>query len=417
MVSIGPNSACSGDSAGSDSPKTDSETYPYISEMVRTLGRNYRQNSFNESDSFLPRRRAPGFTFPLRSYDGSSRDILYGGMSEIPEDGLDIPATGNPDQEGSLSPSKIKVTANRGGAATSSRHTIELGSSSEETDREESPPAEQVNIEEEERTDEGVLLQEEEVTEEESAGDRTTSTSDVNASEGSPSEEAPSGSQNPASKKSKAKKKPEKTDEDEIPPPPKGLGPMPYSRLYGLGPGGFTKSFRRKYEIPDDVVVEAYTGSRLTYGEDFILLPLLAITEGGVRFPIHAFIRQFLHCYKLVPCQVAVNVYRILYSVMELARRNDIQRITLGDLMLMYQVGKNATHQRYFLSTLPYFDQVVTRLYDSEKWANVFVKVSGNFERGDPLEDRFSGEGVAGPFKIPRFKSTEVGKYLVNHLC
>jgi hypothetical protein len=194
---------------------------------------------------------------------------------------------------------------------------------------------------------------------------------------------------------------------------------MPYSHFYGDGPGGFTEAFREKYQIPDDVVVERYDESRLTFGEDFILLPLLAITEGGVRFPFNSFIREFFDCYKLVPCQVAVNVFRILYSTIELVHRNNLERVILGDLMLMYQVAKNATHNRYYMSTKPWFDQLVTRLYDSEKWANTFVKVSGCFEWG-PLESRLDEEGLLRekretifPYKIPKFKSTEVGKYSI----
>lgn len=70
-------------------------------------------------------------------------------------------------------------------------------------------------------------------------------------------------------------------DIDLIPPPPTGLGPMPYNHLYGDGLGGFTDAFRAKYQIPDDVLVERVTGDRVTFGEDFIIFPLYAITEGG----------------------------------------------------------------------------------------------------------------------------------------
>ncbi|KAF7145277.1 hypothetical protein RHSIM_Rhsim04G0047800 [Rhododendron simsii] len=66
---------------------------------------------------------------------------------------------------------------------------------------------------------------------------------------------------------------------DTIPPPPSGLGPMPYSHFYGDGRGGFTKQFRRKYSIPDDVLVERVTADRIPFGEDFIVLPLFTITE------------------------------------------------------------------------------------------------------------------------------------------
>lgn len=57
---------------------------------------------------------------------------------------------------------------------------------------------------------------------------------------------------------------------------------MPYTNFYGDGPGGFTNEFREKYEISEDVLVERVTGDRITFGADYITLPLFAITEGGV---------------------------------------------------------------------------------------------------------------------------------------
>ncbi|KAI8568108.1 hypothetical protein RHMOL_Rhmol02G0171500 [Rhododendron molle] len=70
-------------------------------------------------------------------------------------------------------------------------------------------------------------------------------------------------------------------DIDIIPPLPTGLGPMPYNNFYGDGPGVFTEEFRMKYSIPDDVLVERVTTNRIPFGEEFIVLPLFAIIEGG----------------------------------------------------------------------------------------------------------------------------------------
>ncbi|KAF7127284.1 hypothetical protein RHSIM_Rhsim11G0017200 [Rhododendron simsii] len=67
-----------------------------------------------------------------------------------------------------------------------------------------------------------------------------------------------------------------------IPSLPIGLGPMPYNHLYNDGLGGFTDGFQVKYEISDDVLVGRVTGEKITFGEDFIILPLYTITEGGV---------------------------------------------------------------------------------------------------------------------------------------
>lgn len=126
---------------------------------------------------------------------------------------------------------------------------------------------------------------------------------------------------------------------------------MPYEHFYGDGLGGFTENFRVKYQIPDDVMVDRVTGDRITFGEDFIILPLFAITEGGVRFPMSPFLRYFLSDYHLAPIQVAVNTWRILCSAIRLAEINNLP-FTLGDLMLMYVVS-NKPKIRQVLSHHP----------------------------------------------------------------
>lgn len=154
---------------------------------------------------------------------------------------------------------------------------------------------------------------------------------------------------------------------------------MMYANFYDEGPGGFSDEFRERYEISSDVLVERVTGDRITFGVDFITLPLFAIIEGGVRFPMSHFFRYFLSSYNLMPCQVSVNTWRILCSATRLAKRNNLP-FTLGDLILMYLVSRNPSYNKYYMSTRQGFDHLVDRLYDLEKWASVFDKVSGNFE-------------------------------------
>ncbi|KAF7153042.1 hypothetical protein RHSIM_Rhsim01G0168800 [Rhododendron simsii] len=114
-------------------------------------------------------------------------------------------------------------------------------------------------------------------------------------------------------------------DVDTIPSLPTTLGPMPYTNFYDDGPGGFTNKFWENFEILEDVLVEKVTGDRITLGTDFITLPLFAIIEGGVR---------------------------------------------------------NPTYDKYYLTTRQGFDHLMDCLYDTEKWANVLVRVSWNFGWG-----------------------------------
>ncbi|KAF7147982.1 hypothetical protein RHSIM_Rhsim03G0059200 [Rhododendron simsii] len=194
-----------------------------------------------------------------------------------------------------------------------------------------------------------------------------------------------------------------------IPPLPTELEPMPYNNFYGDGPRGFTKEFRTKYSIPNDVLVERVSGDKISFGDDFIILPLFAITEGGVRFPMSPFLCYFLSDYNLGPIQVAVNTWRILCSVIKLAESNNLP-FTLGDLMLMYIVSRNPKYDKYYLTTHQHFDHLVDRLYDTEKWGNALVKVSGNFEWGpiNPLLDypclTRTGSAMERPYRIPRMR-------------
>ncbi|KAF7139018.1 hypothetical protein RHSIM_Rhsim07G0162000 [Rhododendron simsii] len=111
--------------------------------------------------------------------------------------------------------------------------------------------------------------------------------------------------------------------------------------------------------------------------------------------------------YNLAPIEVAMNIWRILYSAIRLAESNNLS-FTLGDLMLTYMVSRNPKYDKYYLTTRQYFDHLVDRLYDTKKWGNVLVKVSGNF-KWEPinrlLDYHFptrTGSAVERPYRIPR---------------
>lgn len=108
------------------------------------------------------------------------------------------------------------------------------------------------------------------------------------------------------------------------------------------------------------------------------------------------FLRYFLSEYNLTPCQLSINTWRILCSAMRLGKLNNLP-FTLGDLMLMYVVSRNPMYDKYYLTTRQGFDHLVDRLHESEKWGNILVKVSRNFEWGllDPQLDSLSQLGAA----------------------
>ncbi|KAH7848100.1 hypothetical protein Vadar_033797 [Vaccinium darrowii] len=100
--------------------------------------------------------------------------------------------------------------------------------------------------------------------------------------------------------------------------------------------------------------------------------------------------------------------FRIIYLVIVLVKRNNLQ-LSKPELMLMYNMGHNLSHSRYFFSTRLGFDHVVSRLTDTDKWVVEHVKVSDNFEFG-PTDMQFDwllrdpNDPCRDP--IPRFRGT-----------
>lgn len=60
--------------------------------------------------------------------------------------------------------------------------------------------------------------------------------------------------------------------------------------------------FQESYEILNDVAVSTIQGNRIQFSDEHITVPLMAITKGGLQFPIHKILREILHLFKLTPC-------------------------------------------------------------------------------------------------------------------
>ncbi|GMP42911.1 hypothetical protein CsSME_00012489 [Camellia sinensis var. sinensis] len=67
---------------------------------------------------------------------------------------------------------------------------------------------------------------------------------------------------------------------------------------------GRISGFRRHFSIPDDVHLSLVTDNTLDMereDQNTIVFPLLSIAEGGVRFPLHPFLRAVLRHWGLIP--------------------------------------------------------------------------------------------------------------------
>lgn len=87
--------------------------------------------------------------------------------------------------------------------------------------------------------------------------------------------------------------------------------------------------FRRKYNILDNVVLSLapLDAIRENSSWDRAHIPIVAIVEGGVRFPLHPLLRHVLNWYHLTPMQVSANVFRLIMGTVAL---NEILGTNLG---------------------------------------------------------------------------------------
>uniref|UniRef100_A0A2N9HJX4 Uncharacterized protein n=1 Tax=Fagus sylvatica TaxID=28930 RepID=A0A2N9HJX4_FAGSY len=79
--------------------------------------------------------------------------------------------------------------------------------------------------------------------------------------------------------------------------------------------------FRHHYSIPDDVHLEyKYWEDVLPKESRDLVIPIVAIIEGGVRFLMDPLLVDFLNYFNLSPTQISPNIFRIVMGVVELNR-------------------------------------------------------------------------------------------------
>ena len=100
---------------------------------------------------------------------------------------------------------------------------------------------------------------------------------------------------------------------------------MGYSFL--LDTPGSLAIFRQKFDIPDDVEVAYCHESEIALhkGQSTAFFPLMAVLEGGVRFPVDPLMVSTLRYNGLYPDQLPPNFYRVVSYVSRLNHTFDLQ--------------------------------------------------------------------------------------------
>lgn len=118
---------------------------------------------------------------------------------------------------------------------------------------------------------------------------------------------------------------------------------------------------------------------------------------------MHRVPRQILHQFKLLPCQLSVNSYRIIHSVIKLVEVK-MFKLEAQHLFENSMMSRNTRYSRYYLCSQREMAKIVPEgMYDSEKRASDYVEVQGNYE---------FPPGEYGLFEVP----TRRGDPSKNHL-
>ena len=107
--------------------------------------------------------------------------------------------------------------------------------------------------------------------------------------------------------------------------------------------------FRHVYEIPDDVGLKyVHWSDALVPAAGNLLLPVVAIVEGGIRFPMDPLMADFLNYLGLSPSQVNPNVFRIVMGTAVLNRRLGLE-LGIHDILRTYILHHNTKTEAYSL--------------------------------------------------------------------
>uniref|UniRef100_A0A2N9GWY4 Uncharacterized protein n=1 Tax=Fagus sylvatica TaxID=28930 RepID=A0A2N9GWY4_FAGSY len=140
--------------------------------------------------------------------------------------------------------------------------------------------------------------------------------------------------------------------------------------------------FRELYRVPPSI--------RLAYcnlddfpviNKDEILLPIMAVVEGGVRFPLHPLLVNFLQIVNATPSQVSVNLFRIIMGVVTLNRLLGVN-LRVGGIIKVYQYMCPGEESRTLchLKAKNVHQKLVNSLPDTNKgYDKDYLKVSGDW--------------------------------------
>ncbi len=121
-----------------------------------------------------------------------------------------------------------------------------------------------------------------------------------------------------------------------------------------------------------------------------LVIPVVAIIEGNVHFPMDPLLVNFLNYFNLSPSQVSPNIFGIVIGVVELNRRLGLE-LTTYDIVATY----STKHEAYSLRPRDAERTFVNGLPDTNKdMSDDYLLVSGSWHypnQRSPTRDRTPG--------------------------
>uniref|UniRef100_A0A2N9HBG6 Uncharacterized protein n=1 Tax=Fagus sylvatica TaxID=28930 RepID=A0A2N9HBG6_FAGSY len=172
--------------------------------------------------------------------------------------------------------------------------------------------------------------------------------------------------------------------------------------------------FRSLYQIPPSVSLTYCNSDDFpVINRDEILIPIMAIVEGGVRFPLHSFLIDFLQTVNATPSQISVNTFRIIMGVIAINRLLDVN-LTIREVLAVYQYkclgAKSNTLSHLVARNVN--EKLVNGLPSTNKgFEKDYLRVGGNWfpgsslcrsEFGHPDQKRLEAERKQGDAELIR---------------
>ena len=145
-------------------------------------------------------------------------------------------------------------------------------------------------------------------------------------------------------------------------------------------------NFKRIYNMPEDmeVISGSSTYDRLVFqGPGMHYFPHMAVYEGGLRFPLHPFLRRVLCILGITTAQFTVNAYRITMAFARLREQHPQLDLGFPEFFGVYYAARLKGTQRVYLACRTrYRDLLIDGLPAKDEFPEDFFIAKGNYMYG-----------------------------------